>query len=446
MGGNQSQRFQPNWLVWDVDRPNRSFRAYVVEPRTVDPPRHASMFWAAIQAFLPRPSTETEIETTLRGPLGRDHFDLLTFPEAFLPSDALLKLLSLIAGVPLGLGCIHVGLRPPNQRPDATHLFAVDELRELVAQLGAEPSVVSADLAGFKSWLDQQNANDRFNIGCLFTLDAEQRVRICLHAKLVKSKFEVHPEHDRNMTEANLLSLVTLRPANRDLSSITIQPLICSDILKSGTAVLNNHPIPAITSHRSCFEQVYADEVDVVSVATLTPNSGSPAGMLAWHQEFRDSFVRAASDDGCQRHHRAAFFLSNFRFTRPPASAPGGLSGAFIPLPMFASPHDQYVSKSMCVFGHFTTKRSDVEKNRWVSRDTKWEGRSEQPVLGYILGLDPATLQEKSAATMFGFTLSSLPRGANRWTRTDGASDFAVYDAMPGKDEGQLQFTKRGGQ
>jgi hypothetical protein len=53
MGGNDSQRFQPNWLVWDVDRSNRSFRVYVVEPRTVDPPRHASMFRAAIQAFLP---------------------------------------------------------------------------------------------------------------------------------------------------------------------------------------------------------------------------------------------------------------------------------------------------------------------------------------------------------------------------------------------------------
>jgi hypothetical protein len=279
----------------------------------------------------------------------------------------------------------------------------------------------------------------------LFTVDADRHLRICLHPKLVKSKDEVRPEHDRDMKEANLLSLVTLRPTDDGLLPITIQPLICSDVLNLQTDDPNNHPLEAVTSHRSCFRTLHSDHVDIVSVATCTGTSrvGTDTGQLEWNQKFRDAFRHSAADDQCSRHQFAAFVLSNYRYRSTiPNETPGGLSGVFLPLPLFDDPFSEHVSKAWNILCHRTrgTGAGDVaEDERWEGVETFRKNPSIPHVLGYVVALEP-NISRDSAAVMFGLTLTRLPRDANRWQRRGGVSDFRLYQLISFSENGETRF------
>jgi hypothetical protein len=448
MNSRGKTHLKPNWLVWDVDRADRTFRVYVAEPRTMAPKDHPSIFRAALGLFLPS-ADPTEVGTADKVhvhaiPRTPSRFDLLTFPEAFLPLNALLDVLKEIASARLPIGCVHTGLRPAGPEENGNHLLPVESLRRLVEDLRSIPNLAQSDLAPFHHWLSQQQRDWLFNIASLFTVDARGELRICLHPKLVKSKFEANPEHDRDMKEADLLTLITLMPTEDEYMPITIQPVICSDVLNLSTDHPNNHPLEAITSQRSCFDRTHSDHVDVVSVATCTPNATtSPdSSQLEWHRKFRDSFERSASEDPRRRHQFAAFILSNFRFLSKPPNNPGGLSGIFMPWPIFdTNPFQDYISKPRSIRCYAPNRKEadrSAEEDRWEHADATG---CKDSVLGYIIALDP-DISREPVATLFGFTIRRLPRDANRWQRVDALCNYSVYCAAPatGESETQIQF------
>jgi|GEM_PF-1503077 len=420
-----SPKFKPNFLQWPVDRVDQTWRAYIVEPKEYEPSIHGEIFSAALN-YLTVPAYE-QIEPTFsissgdksmeRNARGNEttvgapkHFDLITFPEAFLPKEDLLSTLKMISMLN-EIGCVHVGLRP-SKSPDR-HLFRANELCDIVKEIvETVPDIVIEDFTQFCNWLKLQNNEDNFNVACLFTLDSAQKVRVCLHPKLVCSKFEVHPEYDRNMKEADLLTLVELIPQDKSLLSVTIQPLICADVLFIAAARPYNNPLCAANYNADCFDSP-PDHIDIVSVVTRTPQvpiSSADGVRRQWQQEFRTSFSRAAKE--LVRHYTSIFILSNFRnFSR---SVTGGLSGVFLPIQVCPETYKSYIQ--FTAFGR--KNRSKNKDNVWLF-PTKDISKYDKNIssLGYIASLDPDN-ESRSIAYLFGFTIPRLPRHFTRWPAT----------------------------
>lgn len=429
---NRPPKFFSNFLQWPVDRSNRTFRAFVVEPRQYQPNDPDQIFDAALNALI---SQQPDLVDEFGGSNSAgsfEQFDLLTFPEAFLPDDHLLVTLGRLEHSPL-TGCVHVGLRPSGDQQG--HLFSVPQLRKLLGGLSALGSVNKSDLEPFARWLNVQRSDSRLNIGCLFAISANDELRICLHPKLVRSKYEFGLLPEDHMDEANLLTVVTLRPTDKTYFSVTIQPLICSDVLNLSTDRGGSRPLEAIHHDAECLGDVPPDHIDVVSVATCTPQietiSAKSNTYRVWHDEFRKSFVRAAQDDALARHHFATFVLSNFNAVV--GGAPGGLSGAFIPLPPDSGRAD-FVTISQ--WGRPASDRT--ASNCWSTPDDDHGGWSG---LGYIASLNPFGEGRDSAARMFGFTLPKLPRDIPLWNAKLGIVKCAVKFADPSGSP--LAFTSR---
>lgn len=308
-------KFYGNHLEWDIDREAKPFRVFVVEPDVYAPQYHKTVFDAALTALTAQPVERTDPFERTTASIPSEPFDLVTFPEAFLPAGHLVSILKGIGDVP-GLGCVHSGLRPSDAEDDQ-HLFKVKEIRNLVADLTALSETIASDLAAFRVWLDVQHPAHLFNLGCLFVVDAHRALRVCLHPKLVRSKFETSGLPERNMAEGNLLTLVTLYPTNKIFKTITLQPLICSDALELPTDRGTGFPLEAVTKDARCVSARPPDHIDIVSVASCTPQSQRTSSKghayIAWHDEFKNTFERAALRENLSRHHYATFVLSNFR-------------------------------------------------------------------------------------------------------------------------------------
>jgi hypothetical protein len=431
----RSTKFRPNWLVWPVKRTTRTFRVHVVEPREYKPKEHGAIFKAALSSLV---NTErSRLDPYAPGPVVGtfEPFDLITFPEAFLPIDELVSALVKVSYLE-SLGCVHVGLRP---LVDGQHLFNVKELEDLVTSLSAIPKICSDDLTPFSEWLCMQPKDHVFNIGCVFTIDAFQSVRICLHPKLVRSPFETSPTHEKHMNEANLLTLVTLQPEDRTFLSITLQPIICSDTLGLDTDIPNSRPLEALNNNADCFDTAPPDHVDIVSVATCTPHpKEQSAGYRQWHPMFLDAFFRAASDPAFPRHHYSTFILSNFGVF--PSGAPSGLSGAFIPIPLNNPEFPPFVTVS--AWGR--PKIPSGLSNSWAQATGDTPLGKEWSSLGYVASLDPFMIKGLAPACMLGFLIHRLPRDATRWRPMDGLTDFQLRTAMYDSETGDMVFRKEG--
>jgi hypothetical protein len=428
-------RFSGNLLIWPIARDARTYRIYVVEPETYSPQEHGSVFRAALTALISQVPSLVDPFTHQMTPPRAEPFDLVTFPEAFLAQDDLLSVLRLASTLD-SLGCVHVGLRP---KPDGdSHLFEVNELSRLVESLSSIPQTKSADLSRFSDWLKAQHNASRFNIGCLFAIDADHQLRVCLHPKVVRSKVEVSPLHEGHMTEADLLTLVTLSPTEKALFSVTLQPLLCSDALRLSTDRPHSWPLEGANADAACFGQSPPDHVDIISVATCTPQleRRTPKGGLyrMWHPEFREAFRRAASDDALGRHHFAVFVLANFRTL--PESTPGGLSGAFMPV-SYSNSYPDIVSVSA-----YGKPRSVMgAENGWSEPDgSAHEQRSD---LGHVASLTPFVVEDGALARMLGFTIHRLPRDAMRWGHIHGLTDFQFQVAIRDPASGEMNFGKR---
>jgi len=347
-----------------------------------------------------------------------DQFDLVTFPEAFLPAADLVSTLGILEQID-SFGCVHVGLRPSKT---GEHLFTTVELRELVEALKEAPRSEPTDLAAFSNWLAGQNQKSRFGIGCLFMMDAYGRLRLCLHPKLLASNIEVSPLPEKHMKEANLLTAITLRPTNKIYQSITVQPLLCSDALLFDTDRAESRPLEAIHRNAECLADNPPDHVDLVSVASCTKQgediSSRGATYRTWHQAFKNTLLRAASDDALARHRFAAFVLANFGKIARELSA--GLSGGFIPVPVPQDDHPSYVGLSTygrpaksTVPGRWSAPDDDISTEKWAST-------------GYIAFLTPLAGPADAVAQMLGFTIHRFPRDVSRWVTAPGFANYTL--------------------
>lgn len=427
---------RPNWLTWPIERLTQTFRVYVVEPQEYNPRQHGGIFNAALTSLISPTRSRLDPFVAERTPEIIESFDLITFPEAFLPMDELLPVLQHVSALE-SLGCVHVGLRP-STNPDQ-HLFKVQELRHLVRRLNHLRRIHREDLTPFSGWLNSQSEDNRFNVGCLFTIDAQKYLRVCLHPKLVRSKYEASPLQENHMTEANLLTLVTLQPKNWALLSVTLQPLLCADALFIDTDRPQCRPLEAVTAHSACFKKPPPDHIDIVSVATCTfqpePVASNGVHYRQWHQQFRNSFVRAASDAALPRHHYSIFVISNFGMIEMGTRAAGGLSGAFLPIPFRYDKYPPFVTVS--VWG----RTSSDHDNDW-SQPAKDPPRRSS--LGYIASLDPFAGSSPTLARMLGFTINRLPRATTYWSSTNGLTNFQLRTAAFDNESGKVVFVKEG--
>lgn len=423
-------KFIGNLLEWPVSRTGRSFRVFVVEPKEYLPSNHAAIFNSAITALVLGRPAPLDLNTTESTLSLVEPFDLITFPEAFLPIGELITTLNGLSRLPT-MGCVHVGLRPTENITQ--HLFGVHEIEGLVESLKAIPRTHSSDFDAFTAWLQKQGKEKKFNIGCLFMIDAEQKMRICLHPKIVRSKDEVKPLHEQHMTEANLLTLITLRPDDTTLKSVTLQPLICSDALHLSTDRPDSWPLDGANHHADCFGEDVPDHIDIVSLVTCTPqpNTDGPKGMSSrtWHQDFLDAFRRAASE--LHRHYSSTFVFSNFQELS--SHSPGGLSGGFMPMPLREHKFPSYVTVS--AWG-----RNSSTTNRWSAPDDDITRPGSWKSLGYVAALIPDNSHQPTSASILGFTVLRFPRDTSRWKPEGGFVDFQLHRST--SSSGTMIFEK----
>lgn len=432
--GDQPPKFQTNLHQWPVRRPlSRTFRVFVVEPKEYRPPNHGTVFNAALSALMASEQRRIDQFVTSEAQFpAAEYFDLVTFPEAFLPSQTLVETLKEVSRLD-AVGCIHVGLRPDVSQQ---HLFSVKQLADLLEQIHPLLGSSAEDLKPFRDWLNMQSTDLRFNVGCLFMVDADARLRVCLHPKLVRSKFERSALEEQHMAEANLVSLVTLLPTNNTLLSITLQPLLCSDALHTATDNPDCWPLEAVNGDAGSFPVRPPDHIDIVSLATCTPQQKltKPDGEIyyGWHQDFRDTFRRTAMDGALYRHHYSTIVLANFGMC-PPSSI-GGLSGAFLPLPFHATPIPSYIS--ITAYGR---PEDDGVESGWSYPDQVGIGTRRWPSNGYIAAL-AADRSDGSLAQMLGFSVERLPRDTTRWASSGGLVKFQLRTARNDIPSGAIKF------
>ncbi len=404
--------FSGTHLSWPVDRSTLPFSVQVVEPRRLRPEEHTAILNAVIEDLISPPALARDrFDAVLSQPVFR-RYDLVTFPEAFATADALIDVASALAGQGPS-GCLHVGLRPDVSGP--THLFDYESAHSLLNRLEALLDPTIGDLQGFREWLAGQHPRHVFNLGCVLAVDSSSRLRACLHPKLVRSKFEVDLISEKHMHEADLLTLITLVPSNLRLGTITLQPVICSDALNLETDRRTAPPIAAVTEHASCFQDA-PNHVDIVSVATCTPQPGgitqNRTHYREWHAAFQNAFTAAASEPQCARHHFAAFVLSNY--TDISDRSQGGLSGTFLPIPPGLDQVDPRLSISC--WGRPSDKSRP--NNRWSSPDD--DALKQWSNLGFVAGLEPSEPEKAEVARVLSFDIHRLPRETSRW-RSDAS-------------------------
>lgn len=403
-----------NLLRWPIEKNTRVFRVYVVQPQLYEPLQHPAIFDACLRLMV------TEDEN------GEEVFDLISFPEAFITSTILLSVISSLATVNFDC-CIHVGLRATDEK---RHLFNVAELKKLVTALQGFGDKAKEDLLVVHEWANSLKGNEYINLACLFRLDAYGHLRICLHPKLLRSKFERSPFPEQDMHEARLHSLVTLIPEDRTLLPIVIHPLICSDGLRDQNDCRDPRPLEILTVSANEFGERLPDHVDIVSMCTATPqqimDKESNPPVLHWHQEFRASFVAAASDDNCNRHQYAVFVLSNFGEINNVTS---GLSGAFVPVGVSKNEFPSFVNTIS--YGHpnegdvgWAPPRVHADRGRKAYMTTV-----EQPVVSCV-------------AQIFGFTIPRLLRDMTRWKSSHDLSNLVLYRSEYDLISGQLVFKR----
>jgi hypothetical protein len=426
-------------LKWPIQKETRSFRAYVVEPTKYAPQTHAAIFNATLTALT---SAEPDLLDQYQVPRNlpvKERFDLVTFPEAFLPAEELRAALHQISGFD-NFGCVHVGLRPSVD--EATHLFTIAEFEALIDVLSVISKLHCNDLTPVKTWLAGQPKHLRFNVGCLFAVDANGEIRVCLHPKMVRSKFEISATQEKSMAEANLIALITLLPDNKQYLSVTLQPLLCSDALQLDTDIPGQLPLDCVNKDGNSFSGFPPDHIDIVSVATCTPQPegthGDGGKYRQWHPDFRATFQRVGNGGALTRHYHCTFVLSNFHDLpagsySTPAETYGGLSGAFIPVAF----RNEDPAPFMQISSFGREKAASGADNAWsIPSKRAYPTRS---TLGYIAQLDPYD-ENLPDAKLLGFTITRFPRDDSRWKPQAALARFEVQIALFDNAQKTIKF------
>ncbi|WP_373046404.1 hypothetical protein [Vulgatibacter sp.] len=363
-------------------------------------------------------------------PAPPEPFDLVTFPEAFLPLESFLDFLAQLDSLPKTCGCIHVGLRADDAT--RTHLIGHAQLLDALHRIRGLRFLRSSDLDAFSDWLSTEAAGGFYNVGAIFSWDAEGYLRLCLHPKLLRSRYEHNVAAERNMKEASLLSAVLLRPTDGRLPPLTIQPLLCSDALQNQQRD-DGLPAPMYAFEADLEgteeESPRPEQVDVVSIAAFTPLSpttrpGAGRGRYRWKREFLDTLRIAAEGAQGFRHTRSAILLANY--ATDAKGKPGGASGIWVPWMnpvmldsehfetlVYAHPDDRSHA-SLC-------EEHAYEESDWIPADAirmlqlpKPAPRLGWNVLGSLTTL--RTIGERSGSTrLIGLTLHRIPRFVSGW-------------------------------
>lgn len=234
-------------------------------------------------------------------------------------------------------------------------------------------------------------------------MDAKSCLRVCLHPKLVRSKFERSPLPEEDLAEGNLLTLITLDPVKKNLMTVTVQPLICSDALNIGTDLGEDPPLRAVNRSADCFGIAPPDHIDIVSVATCSPQQEFESPIhRGWHDQFLEAFLATQSGD-LPRHNFASFVLANFLnvpIPSQPSKAKGaGLSGVFMPIGC-----DQKHLHDDVVIFHRVKKTGEQE--HWTRPLDEVDKGVRK--LKFLAALKPSN--EDLSVRIFGFTMDRLPR------------------------------------
>ena len=289
--------------TWRVSLEPRDFRAVVVQPQD-EHCAAGALLKTAIDRLLTGPISEADTYTVPDPPrLMTTRFDLIVFPEAFLPISGLPEVLSMVKDVPHGAGLLHFGLRP-----NATnHLFSTAVALEFLTDLeGKSELLVIDEIAVLKNWIRGQ-PEGRWNLAALVgRCPEEEKVYVCVHAKIVRSKYEQTVGIETTMSESKLLFLIDLVSHDQPGRTITLQPLICSDLTGA----------PSWSGDLNCFQllsrswELATHAVQVVSAPTATPVASDGSGL--WKSAFLDLILGAMSDTNTL-HCRCCFVLSNYK-------------------------------------------------------------------------------------------------------------------------------------
>lgn len=397
--------FQVNVLRWRLQRDSRSLRVYTVEPQSYDPPNHANIAFGVInymQGSTAEASGDIATISTER------YFDLVVFPEVFLPSEALLTVVETL-GAAGPSGCIHTGIRPGTGED---FLFTPKQALELCDELKIREAAVE-DLEIFERYVNKLKPDDYLNIGAVVAVDSANRIRVGLHLKLVSSKYEHSPFSHRNVKEATLLTLIRIISTGDRILPFTIQPLLCSDALQHDTD-LGIRPIEALTAYGNQFVPEIPDHIDLISLATCTPHRSADSHL--WHKEFRDGFMRMSTDEHSLRHRSAIVAVSNFRQI-PNSERIGGLSGAFLPVPLIDEKHPPFTVTPRYGKSDFVTDEAWMEE--LACKDSQ----------AHMVCLRPKS-DKNIAARVLGFTLHRTLRESNQHYPPRGLTNYQLINGV----------------
>jgi len=403
-----SEEMYSKWHRWSIEKRRKDYKVMIIEPMKYNPQNHFNVFSLAMKKILGehKDVNPFEIEYSCLNRADR-YYDQIIFPEAFLFFKDFKKALLTLSRFSY-FGCVHIGLRSDK---NSSHLFSHREITEMINELESLLDIVQDDISEFRKWIESEKGNDGYyNIACLFAIDINNKLRLCLHPKVVRSRIENSPLPEKHMTEANMYNLIVLEPEENTLQTITIQPLICSDVLLANRSSFKN-PIDAV-NNVSNFTARVPDKIDIVSIVSCTPQKEeslpkSTVSSRKWHPSFRDSFDAMAKDASYMKHQSATFLISNYQYAN---EKPYGLSGVFFPHTL---PQESVDSFKDDVHRHFWGSFSKGADYRWLlpsQLPEKFEERSrKEAVERYILAVEPSTEDTVSQAQVLEFTINILP-------------------------------------
>ncbi|MGH1347540.1 MAG: hypothetical protein ACRBN8_38645 [Nannocystales bacterium] len=395
----------------------------MVEPRKYAPGTHEEIFYSVFglivggKSTFATPGDRSGPEPSPRPP------DLTTFPEAFLPASALLKFASSRAVQALE-GCLQTGLRPDDQ--GASHLFTKRSALELVA---ATTAFSPDDNSIVKEWLEGLVDEAHVNLAIAMAYDSDQQaLKLCLFPKSIRSKYERGSLPETYMEEGEILTVVNLEPSRAATTTISVQPVVCSDTLIGESDRGLPNPVRCISSDH-CTITPTPQAIDIVSVSACTPQlvgAGKVTASTRWKQAFREAFASAAFTEPFRRHKHAVFVLSNFGEV---ANAPAGLSGAFIPAKLSGTPSGEL--------------NFDFYGREGSQQDNAWFDRSQPNEVAAHLVQMPRGPEEAVVSTL-SFTLHRLPRDISGHDSALTAASCTIADGIRDAEE-NIQFRSRGG-
>jgi hypothetical protein len=176
-----------------------------------------------------------------------------------------------IESVGVDFGLIHTGLNP--EGPEVDHLFNKSQVEALLNDLENLQTTQTEDLEPLKDWIaSDYQQGDRINLGILFCKDSEDKIRVCLHAKIARSKFEVSLSADKHIREVHLIQAIKLIDSSRREIPVRLAPLICSDFIFAPGEISLDLPVHAISKGPPPTNQVeWVDHIDLISVINCSP-------------------------------------------------------------------------------------------------------------------------------------------------------------------------------